>query len=166
MKLTGHKTPIDRAVTDTTEACSFVQAQDLGIGDRPLLARNRVVATGRCHAGLIPPLPLSRPICESVEDRSDLIVAVANRHPANDLQRLHWRCAPVRRARPIHFDLCMGASLPVDRESQRILFRVRMDDDLLDHRAKDLLLEFRRRSTAVPDLSKSLAHRKNSFLFL
>src|SRR5438874_10782180 len=78
-------------MTDATYSCSLAQANSLRITQSSLLTGNGMVAPGRRHANLIPSHPFAGRIAASVQHRGNLVVAVANSHTTNDLQRLHRR---------------------------------------------------------------------------
>src|SRR5947209_15197826 len=78
-------------MTDATYSRSLAQANSLRIRQSSLLTGNGMVAPGRRHANLIPSHPFAGRIAASVQHRGNLVVAVANSHTTNDLQRLHRR---------------------------------------------------------------------------
>src|SRR4029453_11374340 len=115
---------------------------------------------------LIPAFSFSGSISKSVQHRSNLVVAVANGHPANDLQGLHWGCSIGPRTRPFHFELRVHTSLPVKGELQSFLFVIGAHHNLLHSRAKEHLLQRRRAAFTIPDFGKVLTHQMDSgFVF-
>src|SRR2546428_10232344 len=78
-------------MTDATYSRSLAQANSLRIRQSSLLTGNGMVAPGRRHASLIPSHPFARRIAASVQHRGNLVVAVANSHTTDDLERLHRR---------------------------------------------------------------------------
>src|SRR5690242_11031423 len=74
-------------MTDATYSRSLAQTNSLGIRQGSLLSGNRMVAPGRRHVSLIPSHSFTRRITASVQYRGNLVVAVANSHTTNDLQR-------------------------------------------------------------------------------
>src|SRR5271165_4681353 len=134
-------------MTDAAYSCSLAQTNFLRIGQGSLLTDDGMVAPGCRHANLIPSLPFARGITASVQYRGNLVVAVANSHTTDDIQRLHrragFRCGPW----PLHRKL-------------------RVHDDLFDGCAEDHLLECRRTVITLPDFGKAITHRVYSdFLF-
>src|ERR1700731_771356 len=76
-------------MTDATYSRGLAQVNSLRIRQSSLLTGNGMVAPGRRHANLIPSHPFAGRIAASVQHRGNLVVAVANSHTTNDLQRLH-----------------------------------------------------------------------------
>src|ERR1700739_1537529 len=153
-------------MTDATYSRSLAQTNSLRIGQGSLLTGNGMVAPGRRHANLIPPHPFARRIAAAVQHRGNLVVAVANSHTTNDLQRLprrgDFRCG----TRPLHRELRMRASLPVNHQLKALFILVGAHNDLFDSCPEDHLLECRRAGVNRPDSSKVIAHRTYSyFLF-
>jgi len=64
-----HQT-LDGAVTDTTHASRFAQADSCGIGERSPLTCNRMVMPGSGHTVLIPRFSFPRAVAESVQHGS------------------------------------------------------------------------------------------------
>src|SRR6516225_504276 len=125
-----------------------------------------MVAPGSRHTGLIPPLPFARGVTESVQHGGNLVIAVANGHATNNLQRLHGRRCLGCRTWPLHDELGVRTSLPMYYQLQVFLVLVRAHDDLFDRGAENHLLECRRAVITVPDISKVLTHPTDSvFLF-
>src|SRR5262252_5860410 len=108
-------------MTDATYSRSLAQANSLGIRQSSLLTGNGMVASGRRYAGLIPSHPFAGRIAASVQHRGNLVVAVANSHATNDLQRLHRRSGFGCGTRPLHRELRMRASLPVNHQLKALL---------------------------------------------
>src|SRR5436305_14365476 len=103
-------------MTDATYSRSLTQTNSLRIRQSSLLTGNGMVAPGRRHANLIPSHPFAGRIAASVQHRGNLVVAVANSHTTNDLQRLHRRGGFRCGTRPLHRELRMRASLPVNHQ--------------------------------------------------
>src|SRR2546430_15907866 len=78
-------------MTDATHSRGLAQANSLRIRQSSLLTGNGMVAPGRRHANLTPSHPFAGRIAASVQHRGNLVIAVANSHTTNDLQRLHRR---------------------------------------------------------------------------
>ena len=116
-----------------------------------------MVAPGRRHASLIPSHSFARRIATSVQHRGYLVVTVANSHTTNDLQRLHRRGGPRCGARPLHRELRMRASLPVNHQLKGLFILVSAHDDLFDGCAEDHLLEWRRTVVTLPDSTTPIA---------
>src|SRR5256885_8387108 len=153
-------------LTDATYSRSLAQTNSLGIRQGSLLSGNRMVAPGRRHASLIPSHSFTRRITASVQYRGNLVVAVANSHTTNDLQRLRRRGGLRCRTRPLHRELRMRASLPVNHQLKAPFLLVGLHNDLFDGCAKDHLLERRRTVVTLPHLCKVLTHRTYcDFLF-
>src|SRR5271165_2108742 len=162
--------PFDRAMTDAAYSCSLAQTNSLRIRQGSLLTGNGMVAPGCRHASLVPPLPFARRIPASVQHRGNLVVTVASSHTVNDIQRLHRRGGFLRRTRPLHRNLRMHTSLPVNHKLKGLVILVIIlgsaHDDLFDGGAEDHLLECRRTVVTLPDFSKAITHRAYSdFLF-
>ncbi len=96
---------LDGTMTNATQPSRFIQAHSVSISERASLADNRMVFARRCHAVLIPAVSFAGDITQAVQHRRNLVVAVADRHPANHLQRLHRSRGLGRRARTIHLQL-------------------------------------------------------------
>src|SRR5271165_1549440 len=148
----------------------LAQTNSLRIRQGSLLTGNGMVAPGCRHASLVPPLPFARRIPASVQHRGNLVVTVASSHTANDIQRLHRRGGFLRRTRPLHRNLRMHTSLPVNHKLKGLVILVIIlgsaHDDLFDGGAEDHLLECRRTVVTLPDFSKAITHRAYSdFLF-
>src|SRR6201988_1422684 len=152
-------------MTDATHSRSLAQANSLWIRQSPLLTGNGMVAPGRRHASLIPSHPFARRIAASVQHRGNLVVAVANSHTTNDLQRLHRGGGFGCGTRPLHRELRMRASLPVNHQLKALFILVSAHDDLFYGCAEDHLLECWRTVVALPDLSKVITHRAYSDFF-
>src|SRR3954447_26303460 len=149
-------------MTDATYSRSLAQTNSLGIRQGSLLSGNRMVAPGRRHASLIPSHSFTRRITASVQYRGNLVVTVANSHTTNDLQRLRGRGGFRCRTRPLHRELRMRASLPVNHQIKALFILVSAHDDLFDGCAEDHLFECRRTVVTLPDSSKVIAHRTYS----
>src|SRR6266403_3186343 len=117
-------------MTDATYSRGLAQANPPRIRQSSLLTGNGMVAPGRRHANLIPSHPFAGTIAASVQHRSDLVVAVANSHTTNDLQRLHRRGGFRGGTRPLHRELRMRASLPVYHQLKALFILVSAHDDL------------------------------------
>src|SRR4029077_15569493 len=152
-------------MTDATYSRSLAQTNSLRIRQGSLLTGNGVVAPGRRHASLIPSHPFARRRAPAVQHRGNLVAAVANSHTTNDLQRLHSRGGFRCGTRPLHRELCMRASLPVNHQLKALFVLVGAHDDLFDGCAEDHLLECRRTVVTLPDLSKVITHRAYSDFF-
>src|SRR5271156_6886927 len=100
-------------MTDAAYSRSLAQTNSLRIRQGSLLTDNGMVAPGCRHANLIPSLPFARGIAASVQYRGNLVVAVANGHTTDDIQRLHRRGGFRCRTWPLHRKLRMHTSLPV-----------------------------------------------------
>src|SRR5512133_4114325 len=125
-----------------------------------------MVSAGGCHTVLVPPLAFSGGVSETVQHGCNLIVAVAKRHAPDDFERLHGCGGLGSRARPIHLKSSMRTAFPMDDEPEGLVFGVSLHDDLFDRRAEDHLFECRRTAITLPQVSKVIAHRTNSyFLF-
>src|SRR5215813_3490564 len=124
-----------------------------------------VVAPGRRHASLIPSLSFAGRIAAAIQYRGNLVVAVANSHTTNDLQRLHRRGGVRCGTRPLHGKLCMRTSLPVNHQLKGLFILVSAHDDLFDGCAEDHLLERRRTVVTPPDFSEAITHRTYSDFF-
>src|ERR1700732_560548 len=149
-------------MTDATYSRSLAQANSLRIRQSSLLTGNGMVAPGRRHANLIPSHPFAGRIAASVQHRGNLVVAVANSHTPNDLQRLDRRGGFRCGTRPLHRELCVRASLPVKHQLKGLFVLVSAHDDVFDGCAEDHLLECRRTVVTLPDSSKVIAHRTYS----
>src|SRR5437588_12812055 len=153
-------------MTDATYSRSLAQTNSLRIRQSSLLTGNGMVAPGRRHASLIPSHPFAGRIAASVQHRGNLVVAVTNSHATNDLQRLHRRGGFGCGTRPLHRELRMRASLPVNHQIKGLFILVGAHDDLFDGCAEDHLLECRRTVVTLPDSSIVISHRTYSdFLF-
>jgi hypothetical protein len=102
-------------VAYSTDSSSLIQADAVGIGKCSLLPGNRVVSSRSCHAELIPPLRLASGVSKTIQDRCDLIVAVAPGHPADDLQGFQWGSTIGRWTWPLYFDLSVHSAFAVDQ---------------------------------------------------
>src|SRR6516164_4477847 len=163
---TGLDQPFDRAVADATYSRSLAQTNSFRIRQGSLLTGNGMVAPGGRHASLIPSHPFARRIAAAVQHRGNLVVAVANGHTTNDLQRLHRRGGFRCGARPLHRELRMYTSLPVNYQLKGLFLLVSAHDDLFDRCAEDHLLECRRTVVTLPDSRKVITHRTYcGFLF-
>src|SRR5271165_96599 len=169
-RATGLHQPFDRAMTDAAYSRSLAQTNSLRIRQGSLLTGNGMVAPGCRHSSLVPSLPFAGRIPASVQYRGNLVVTVASSHTANDIQRLH-RCGGFRcGTRPLHRNLRMHTSLPVNHQLKGLVILVIVlgsaHDDLVDGGAEDHLLECRRTVVTLPDFSKAITHRAYSdFLF-
>src|SRR5271163_1914345 len=153
-------------MTDAAYSRSLAQTNSLRIRQGSLLTDNGMVTPGSRHANLIPSLPFARRIAASVQYRGNLVVAVANSHTTNDVQRLHGRGGFRCGTRPLHRKLRMHTSLPVNHQLKGLFILVSAHDDLFDGCAEDHLLECRRTIVTLPDFSKAITHRAYSdFLF-
>src|SRR5436190_3187023 len=153
-------------MTDATYSRSLAQTNSLRIRQSSLLTGNGMVAPGRRHASLIPSHPFARRAAASVQHRGNLVAAVANSDTTNDLQRLHRRGGFRCGTRPLHCELRMRASLPVNHQLKALFILVSLHDDLFDGCAEDHLLECRRTVVTLPDSRKVITHRTYSnFLF-
>src|SRR5256885_2069376 len=92
-------------MTDAAYSRSLAQANSLRISQSSLLTGNGMVAPGSRHANLIPSHPFAGRIAASVQHRGNLVVAVANSHTTNDLQRLRGRGGLFFRDRTLPHDL-------------------------------------------------------------
>src|SRR5271165_4450849 len=149
---------------------SLAQTHSLRIRQSSLLTGNGMVAPGCRHASLVPSLPFARRISASVQYRGNLVVTVTSSHTANDIQRLHRRGGFRCGTRPLHRNLRMHTSLPVNHKLKGLVILVIIlgsaHDDLFDGGAEDHLLECRRTVVTLPDFSKAITHRAYSdFLF-
>src|SRR5579872_4432269 len=117
-----------------------------------------MVAPGSGHTGLIPSLSLASGIAEPVQHRGNLVVAVADGHPTNDLQRLRRRSSFGRGSWPFHRELSMHSSLPVNYKLEGPVILITAHNDLFDGGAEDHLLECRRAVVALPHFSKVITH--------
>src|SRR5215471_17101688 len=151
LQQSGFHQPLDRVVADAAYSCSFAQTHSLWIRHSSFLTGNRMVTPGCRHANLIPPLAFARGIAESVQHRGNLVVAVANSHTTNDLQRLRgcgrFSCG----TRSLHRELRVRTSLPVNHQLEGFFIRVSAHNDLFDGRAEDHLLKCRGTVVALPD---------------
>src|SRR5437879_1957920 len=152
-------------MTYSTDPSSFVQTYSVRIGQRSLLPINRVIASGGGHTSLIPSLAFACRMSESVQHGGYLIIAMAHGHSTNDLERLYRRCAFSRRTRPLHRQLCMRTTLPMNRELQGLFLQIRAHDDLFHYGAEDHFLECGRAVLVLPDLGEVLAHHQNLGFF-
>src|SRR5215468_60989 len=118
-----------------------------------------MVTPGCRHANLTPPLAFARGIAASVQHRGNLVVAEANSHTTNDLQRLHGRGRFRCGTRSLHHELRMRTSLPVNHQLKGFFILVSAHNDLFDGCAEDHLLECRRTVSALPDASKVITDR-------
>src|SRR2546428_10240443 len=105
-------------MTDATYSRSLAQANSLRIRQSSLLTGNEMVAPGRRHANLMPSHPFTGRIAASVQHRGNLVVAVANSHTTNDLQRLHRRGGFPFGTRPLPPEVRIRASPPDDHPLQ------------------------------------------------
>src|SRR5262249_7304275 len=121
-----------------------------------------MVAPACCHTSLIPPLPFARGIAESVQHGGNLVVAVANSHATNDLQRLQRRRGFGCRTRPLHRELRMRTSLPVNYQFKDLFIPISAHDDLFDGGAEDHLLECGRTVITLPAFSKVITNGRVS----
>src|ERR1700730_12015214 len=149
-------------MTDATYSRGLAQADSLRISQSSLLTGNGMVAPGRRHASLIPSHPFAGRIAASVQHRGNLVVAVANSHTTNDLQRLRRRGGFRCGTRPLHRELRMRASLPVNHQLKALFILVSAHDDLFDGCTKDHLLECRRTVVTLPGLSEVITHDHRS----
>src|SRR5215472_12714083 len=125
-----------------------------------------MVAPSSSHTSLIPSLPFTCGIAESVEHRGNLVVAVPNGHATNDLQRLHRRRGFRCGTRSLHRELRMRISLPVNYQLKGLFILISAHEDLFDGGAEDHLLECGRTVITLPHFSKVITHRTDSvFLF-
>src|SRR5580704_4717949 len=111
------------------------------------------------HTDLIPTLSLAGGITETIQDRSDLVIAVAHSHSANDIQSFHRGGTFGGRAWPLHFELSVHSAFPVDREMKSSCGLIGAYDDLFKYRSEDHLLQFRGTLFTFPDRGKVIAHR-------
>src|ERR1700737_4942793 len=130
-------------MTDATYSRGLAQANSLRIRQSSLLTGNGMVAPCRRHANLIASHPFACRIAASVQHRGTLLVAVANSHTTNALQRLRRRGGFRCGTRPLHRELRMRASLPVNHQLKALFALVSAHDDLFDGCAEDHLLEYR-----------------------
>src|SRR5215469_6079709 len=151
-------------MTDAAYSRSFAQTHSLRVRHSSSLTGNGMVAPGCRHASLIPPLAFPGGIAESVQHRGNLVVAVANGHTTNDLQRLrgrgHLRCGTWS----LHRELRVRTTLPVNHQLKDFFILVSAHNDLFDGCAEDHFLKYRATVVALPDTSKAIAHR-NVFCF-
>src|SRR5215472_1029604 len=84
---------------------------------------------------------LSRGVAEPVQHRGNLVIAVANGHALNDFQRLHRGRGFGCRTRPIHRELRMRTSLPVNYQLKGLFILVSTHYDLFDGGSEDHLFE-------------------------
>src|SRR5215469_4989641 len=153
-------------MTDATYARSFAQTNSLRVRQCSFLTGNRMVAPGGGHTSLIPSLPFPRGVAEPVQHRGNLVIAMANSHALNDLQRLHRRRGFGCRTRPIHHELRMRTSLPVNYQLKGLFILISAHDDLFDGGAEDHFLECGRTVITLPHFSKVITHRTDPvFLF-
>src|ERR1017187_1385957 len=85
--------PCDRFATHSTYSGSFVKADSVRIRQGSSLPGYRMVTPRSSNAGLIPSLVLASRISEPIQHRGDLVIAVSNRHPADDIQCVNRRRA-------------------------------------------------------------------------
>src|ERR1700721_497760 len=147
-------------MTDAAYSRSFAQTDSLQIRQSSLLTGKGMVAPGCLDPNLIPSLPFARRIAASVQYRGNLVVAVANGHTTNDVQRLHRRGGFRCGARPLHRKLRMRTSLPMNHQLKGLFILVSAHDDLFDGCAEDHLLECYRTVVTLPDFSKAITHRE------
>src|SRR5207253_11368301 len=87
-------TPLNKSFESTvaysTDSSSLIQANAVGIGECSPLSGNRVVSSRSGDAKLIPTLCLAGGISKTIQDGSDLVIAVAPGHPADDIQGFQW----------------------------------------------------------------------------
>src|SRR5215468_9632065 len=121
-----------------------------------------MVTPGCRYTGLIPALPFARGIAASVQHRGDLVVAVSNSHATNDLQCLHGRGRFRSGTRSLHREPRMCTSLPVNHQLKGSFVLVSAHNDLFDDCAENHLLKCLGTVVALPDFSKSIAHRTYS----
>src|SRR2546423_14640131 len=112
-------------MTDATYSRSLAQTNSLRIRQSSLLTGNGMVAPGRRHASLIPSHPFARRIAASVQHRGNLVVAVANSHTTNDLERLHRRGGFRCGTRAASTALRMGTPLPRTHTPKALFFLAR-----------------------------------------
>src|SRR5271168_865852 len=117
-----------------------------------------MVAPGGSYTGLIPPLSFARGIAESVQHGGNLVVAVANGHATNDLKRLHRRRGFGCGTRPLHRELGMRTSLPVNYQLKGLFILISTHNDFFDSGAEDHLLECCRTVVTLPHFSKVITH--------
>src|SRR5271166_1693638 len=113
-----------------------------------------MVAPGCSHAGLIPSLPLAGRIAATVQYGGNLVVAEANCHTTNNLQRFHGGCGVRCGTRPVHRKLCVHAPLPMKHQLKRLLILISANNDLFYCRTEDHFLECRGTMTVLPNLRK------------
>ena len=89
-QLRCHQAP-DGGGAHLTVAGRLILIENLRVRNRSLLPSDPVIAACRLHSGLVPMFALPRAVTETVENTSDLIVAIALAHPPQDLQNLHRR---------------------------------------------------------------------------
>src|ERR1700730_2438463 len=142
-------------MTDAAYSRSLAQTNFLRIRQGSLLTDNGMVAPGCRHANLIPSLPFARGIAASVQYRGNLVVAVANSHTTNDIQRLHGRGGFRCGTRPLPRKLRMHTSLPVKHQLKGLFIQVGVHDDLFDDCAEDHFLECWRTVITLPDFGKA-----------
>src|SRR3984885_750510 len=152
-------------MTDAAYSRSLTQTNSLRIRRGSLLTDNGMVAPGCRHADLIPSLPFARGIAASVQYRGNLVVAVANSHTTDDIQRLHRRGGFRCGTWPLHRKLGMHTSLPVNYQHKGLPIQVSMHDDLFDGCAEDNLLECGRTVITLPYLGKAITNRAYSGFF-
>jgi hypothetical protein len=97
---------------------------------------------------------------ELVEHSCNIIVPVAHRHLANDLDVFVSGLLAHCRAEFSHLEGGVHSPLPVDHEVQLILGRLVDHHDLLHDGANDPLLELHRAGGAVPHGLESFAQRE------
>src|SRR5215831_15072093 len=112
-----------------------------------------MVAPSSSHTSLIPSLPFACGIAESVQHRGNLVVAVPNGHATNNLQRLHRRCGFGCGTWPLHRELGVRTTFPVNEQLKRPFILVSTHNDFLDGGAEDRLLECWRAVSTLPDFS-------------
>src|SRR6516162_6820205 len=119
-------------MTDATYSRSLAQTNSLRIRQGSLLTGNGMVAPGRRHPSLIPSHPFACRIAAAVQHRGNLVVAVANSHATNDLQRLRRRASFACGTRAPHRELRMRTSLPVNYQLKGLFVVVSAHDDVFD----------------------------------
>src|SRR5215813_1437756 len=149
-------------MADATDASSLIQAHSLRIGQSSFLTVDRMVTPGGVHTGLIPAFPFAGGIAQAVQYGGNLVIAMANGHPTDNLKCLHRRHGFSCGTGPLYHQLRVRTALPVDYQFKSLSLCICPHNDLFDNRAEDHFLDGRSTVITLPDFSKVLAHQTYS----